>query len=279
MALAELYATELRTQLRRFATWEPGTPMELGDFGELRGSLFIRLGNVANAPLAVTMTVRKDQTDTNVTYSSANAVGIEFDGGASGQAGPEAHASVGLKISFNRANAIYFNLVGARYDSVSDQTDLERQLLDRFRSGVWDGRHVVVTERVGSRSATVIVSSASSAAIHLKAEGETANLDLADAKLKLGATSESNIGYRAITSQGMTPLMSLSRIRPRGPFWSRRTELVRELGFESDGSTAPPTDTLVAALEDQLGSESLRDTVLGEGVDLADGFSLMPIEV
>ena len=277
MSIADSYANEIRAQLKKFATWEPGEPRELGDFGELRGSLFQRIGNIADPPFNVKFDVYPDQTSSLVSYASSGAVSIEAEGGASGPVSTLAKLTLGLKISFNRANAIYFQAVGARHDSIRNQLDLERQLLDAFAAGSWKDHYVVVTERVGAKSSTVIVSSGMTASLQLKAKGGDA-FDMADANVKLVSSGKKDIGYETISDKDATPLLSLSRIRLRGQFWNRRRELVSEVGFRSGGEPAASADELVDDLQQRVDAEVLRDAVLAEAGDVSAGFELGEIK-
>ena len=229
MSLAESYGKEIRKEIKRYANWEPGRPLELGDFGVLNGPLFERLGNLRD--LKVAFDTRADPSGKTVAYSSKNAVQMEAGAGASVNVGPVANAKAALKITFGREHSVVFNAVGVTYDSVSDQVDLQRKLLQAIEAETWDARWSVVTELMRSKSTTVVVSTGSNGSILLEAKGDVPKVDLADADIRLSVKSERNIGYRAITEGEMTPLMALSRIRPRGLFWWRRTELRRDLGF------------------------------------------------
>jgi hypothetical protein len=46
MSLQLKYVSSVRKQLKRFATWDPGAPVRLGDYGVLRQRTFERLGHV-----------------------------------------------------------------------------------------------------------------------------------------------------------------------------------------------------------------------------------------
>lgn len=278
MPLADTYTAEIRTNLRRFATWEPGAPMKLGDYGELRGSMFVRLGNVADSSLGVEFSTRSDATRSHVSYSSAGAVSVDFSTDVELEAPPIAVGRLGLRIAFGRENAVFFNAADVRYDSIADQTDLERQLLQLLAERKWRGEHAIVTEVTGAGSTTVIVSSGRSSEIVLEADGNVPRIDFADASLRLGVKSEKGIAYKAITDTGITPMLSLSRIRPRGAFWSRRNELVRELGFSAEGrGAAIRTDALITMLEDDLGFDIILDQVHAAGEAAHDAFRLQEV--
>ena len=268
MPLADRYTDEIRTQLKRFANWEPGAPLALGDYGELRGSRFHRLGNVA--ALGVEFDVLEDPTSKHVSYASKGAVDFSSEIGADADVPTVAKGKATLEISFKAENAILFNAAGVRYDSMADHGTLGRQLLGLYAAGTWDPRHSVITELSRAGSTTVIISSGSSASILLVAEADAPTLDLADASVRFAPTLERNIGYKTIAEEGMIPLFGLSRVRPNTLFWWRQPEFQTRLGFTADEGQADPPVGFQASLEDE--AEALRDQVRAEGLDPADAF-------
>lgn len=258
MSLADSYTREIRRELKRFATWQPGLPVRLGDFGTLNGSLFSHLGNLRD--LGVGFERRKDPSDKRVYYSSKGGVEVEAEAGASADLGPVAKAKAALKVTFGAQHAVLFNAAGVTYESVADHLDLQRKLLQLLEQDGWDPRHVIVTELMHSGSTTVAVSAGSNGSLLLEAEGDLPKIDLADAGVRLGVKSERNIGYRIVTAEGMTPLLGLSRIRPRGAFWWGKSELQRVFGLEGvPGGKDPETvpETFQATLDEHL--DSLMD--------------------
>lgn len=262
MSLAESYTREIRRELHRFATWEPGQPMTLGDFGELRGAQFVRLGNLAD--IGLEFAVRADGHTDHVRYTSEGSVEMGFGGSAGGVVGPVAEAKAKLEVSFKAEHAILFTAADVTYETVADHLELERAILERFELGGWDARHSIVTELARSGSTTVIVSAARDARIVLEAEGEVDKIDLANAGLNARLAAQSNIGFQAVTESGMTPLLGLSRVRPRGLFWWRRTALRRQLGFTPDPDAAQePDPTFQDSLDERL--DTLRHEALQAG--------------
>jgi hypothetical protein len=275
LSLAESYTREIRTHLKRFATWEPGIPLRLGDYGELSGSLFVRLGNVADTRFGLKYATREDRTGDLISYASRGGASIEMDAAASADAGPLAHAGAGMRVAFSRENAVVLNAAGVTYRSVKDHAQFADDLLALWLEKTWDVRHAVITELITSASTTVIIASEKSAAISLVATGEVPQVDLADARLKLAVSSERGIGYKAVTQDGMTPMFGLSKVRPRGLFWWRRSEVRRQLGF-STGDAAADTDTVPQSFQTMLDSraEDLLRTFRGSAVAPEDAFGV-----
>jgi hypothetical protein len=278
-SLAEAYTREIRTHLKRFATWEPGVPLRLGDYGELRGSLFDRVGNVADDRFRLTYATRTDETHDLVSYASRGDASIEVDAATSADAGPLARASAGMRVAFSRENAVVLNAAGVTYQSVEDHAQFADDLLAFWLDSTWNVRHVVITELVSSASTTVIIASEKSAAMSLVARGEVPRIDLADARLRLAVSSQRGIGYQTVTEEGMTPLFGLSKVRPRGLFWWRRNEVRRQLGF-STSDAAPDTDTVPQSFQSML--DSRADDLLrlsgGGAVAIEDAFGLEDLQ-
>jgi hypothetical protein len=280
MSLADSYVTEIRRELKRFGTWEPGVPMELGDFGTLNGALFTRMGNLRD--LKIAFAKRTDPSQKEVSYTSKGAVEMDFGAGASVDVGPAANVRAALKVTFRREHAVLFNAAGVSYESVADQIELEKRLLRAIEAGDWEPPWAAVTELMRSTSTTVAVSTAANASLMLEAKGDVPQIDLAKADIRLAVRSERNIGYKAVTAAGMTPLLGISRIRPRGLFWWRQTKLRRELGFEPDADT-PKIDKVPGDFQSRLEAEveSVLDEVRAGGVSMDEAFewaSLQPSE-
>lgn len=278
MSLAESYTREIRKQLRRFATWEPGVPMRLGDFGELRGSQFVRLGDIGQ--MAIAFETREDGAADHVSYTSEGAVELAFGAGGAADVALLADAKATLRVDFGARYAILFTAADVAYRSMADHLALEKAILERFEESAWDARHVIVTELVHSGSTTVIVSSGSNASITLEAEGGAKQIDLADASIRARASAERNIGYKAVTATGMTPLLGLSRIRPRGLFWWRHTELRKQLGYApaDDSESGELRPSFQRELDDHLDTLRAEARRRGALVDAFEWADLQPRE-
>jgi len=108
----------------------------------------------------------------------------------------------------------------------------------RLELDTWEYDWVVITTLIEAKSTTAIVSSSSNGNILLNADAEVSNVDLANATLKLGASSESNIGLKVVTEPDCSPLFSCHKAHWRilgKPDW--RPKHLREESEQSETST------------------------------------------
>ena len=249
MSLADSYTREILRELKRHAAWVPGVPLHLGDYGSLEGSTFQRVGNLHD--LGVSFKPLVDPNEKRVFYLSDGSQQAQIGAGGPAQAGPLANAKAELKISFNREHAVLFNAAGVTYDSIADQRDLQGQLLSLLPRRIWNPRHAVITELTHSGSTTVVISSGSNGGFVLEAEAAVPQVDLADVSAKFAIKNQQNIGYSIAAAGGMTPLLGLARLRPRGIFWWQQIELRQQLGFAERAGDADP-ESVPPAFQNKL---------------------------
>ncbi|MBV9772355.1 MAG: hypothetical protein JO040_00300, partial [Gemmatimonadetes bacterium] len=151
------YVRELFDKFSYLATWLPGVPLRVGDVGVMRDGYFQRLSSLEN--LGLTFTVRQDDVGTQLDYASRGAVSVSFK--AAGAIPPYgsvlAEASAGVVIRMNRENAVLFQVLGASFPSIEDQLGLEHEIRRRHAAGEWNTDHLVVTEVLQARSATILI--------------------------------------------------------------------------------------------------------------------------
>jgi hypothetical protein len=121
---------------------------------------------------------------------------------------------------------------------------LGEAIIKRYGQGLWDRRHVVVTDLVTVAAATILISNGRSGRIELDVEGDLAptTASLAQAGVRPGIRHAAGIGTRIVGETGLTPLFKVAGIRGRllGPDeFARRaardgaeTEGFHEIGYE-----------------------------------------------
>ncbi|MDQ3998155.1 MAG: hypothetical protein M3303_14195 [Gemmatimonadota bacterium] len=118
-SIARVYTDELRDHFKvYYATWDPNTPLRLGDIGMLDGKIFTRRGSLA-ANYNLEFTERDDFHSAHFDFQSTSGVDVEFI--AKGQI-PNVNARVEVK--FSRENAVFFNAADGRSRSIDDQITL-----------------------------------------------------------------------------------------------------------------------------------------------------------
>lgn len=215
MKTSKKYTRELKRQFGYFATWLPGTPLELGDIGIMKGNVFTKISNLSDFDLDFEIEV--DTTKADIEHSSKGSVSISTK--ASGTVAPQGssltQADAGITVEFSKENSILFKANGTVSPSIKDQVLLGNQIINLYVGGTWDKNWVVITEIVKAESATVLISSSSSSKIELKAQGDigSAQIDIADANLGFELKFSKDLSTKVIAEESLTPLFKASKIR------------------------------------------------------------------
>jgi hypothetical protein len=217
LAPQKQYTRELFDKFSYLAAWLPGVPLRVGDVGVVRDGLFQRVSSLES--LGFAFAVRQDHADARLDYASRGAVSVSFK--AAGAIPPVgsvlARASAGVVIRMNRENAVLFQVLGASFPSMEDQVALEHEVRRRHAAGEWITEHLVVTEVVQARAATILIASSSDARIELSARGslDTGGVSIADLDAGFKIAHLRGMHTRIVASDGLTPLFRAKRLRSR----------------------------------------------------------------
>ena len=101
-SIAALYTEAVHANLKPlYANWEPGRPIQLGDYGLVKGRSFVHLGNVRDLDIAFS-----ERSDTKPDWKSFSSKGTtEVTLHAKGQS----YAKAVLEITFGSENGVFFN--------------------------------------------------------------------------------------------------------------------------------------------------------------------------
>lgn len=211
------YTRELFDKFSYLATWLPGVPLRVGDVGVMRDGHFQRVSALES--LGIDFAVRRDHAGAQLDYASRGAVSVSFKAaGAVPPAGSVlAQASAGVVIQMNRENSVLFQVLGASFPSIEDQLGLEHQIRRRHAAGQWNTDHLVVTEVLQARAATILIASSSDARLELSIRGSlsTGNISIADLNAGFETAHFRGMHTRIVASEGLTPLFRARRLRNR----------------------------------------------------------------
>lgn len=209
------YTNELYKKFGYYATWMPGTPMELGTIGIMDGKVFVKRTHLRN--LSIAFDTDEDPSRDDLDYTSET--GVTFTPKVSGTI-PSAgsvltQADAGFTVEFSREKALLFKVKGAQYVSIRDQEKLGREIARLKEEGKWKKEWVVIVELVKADSATILISGSANSKIELKANANigATKLDIADASLELGIAISKSMSTNIIAEQGLTPLFRVRRTR------------------------------------------------------------------
>lgn len=244
----EQYATEMYKRFGYLATWTPGVPLKLGDFGFIKDKLFTRVDNIGN--LGIDFRIREDTTKETQKHSTSGSVSISFKAaGKAPQVGSvSTDTEAGFTIEFKRSKSTVYEALGCVAPSIENQVEVGNEILKRFREGAWNKDWVVITELVETASATVLISNSSNSKIELSVSGKVAPgaVSLADVSAGLQVAFSRDMNTTLISQEGLTPLFKARGIKsdgPVGPFLnSEKISRFNALDFESLNSAVNRED-------------------------------------
>ncbi len=215
MKTKKIYTREMYRQFGYLATWNPGTPMELGDIGIMKQKQFTKIGNVSD--LGISFEIEEDHTPIDLEFSSEGAVSIstKLSGTPTFTGSTLSDIDAGIHVTFSKENAILFKANDTRTPAIKNQIKLGKEIIELFKAGKWDKNWVVITELVTADSATILISSSKEASIDVKVSGEIGmnELDIAEAELELEVKFSKDLSTKFIAKTGLTPLFKVSKIK------------------------------------------------------------------
>lgn len=211
-AIVEVYTSAVHENLKPlFANWEPGRPLELGDYGSRVGEVFIHIGNIKD--LGIAFDVREDPTTDQKYFSSEGSTEIKLNTKGAATASNALNAKATLEINFSSKEAVFFNAAECRFSMIKDKAAIGKEVMKLYKAGDWDRSWAVVTDIVSAGATTIAVSGADKASITFEASVDVEKINLADAKIGLNVASQNNVGYVVDAKNGLIPLMGLSQIQ------------------------------------------------------------------
>jgi hypothetical protein len=234
VAINKQYAREMHEKFGFFATWLPNLMLQPGAIGELRDQVFEPKTSLSLK--GIRFEVDKDPRPVDLDYTSSDAVAIEASaaGNARASGGPQAGGRIA--VSFKRADAVAFQATGCIGSRIADLDSLGREILARQRRGEWNDSHVVVTDVIAVKTATILISNSQNGRIELgvaaKSPGSVPALATIDASATV--TRAVGIGTRIVGQSGLTPLFKVAGIKRR--IFGSDTFAIRKEGELSFGA-------------------------------------------
>jgi hypothetical protein len=216
VSISKQYAREMHEKFGYLATWLPNTQVTLGDIGVIRNQVFEPVSSLHK--LGIAFAVDRDRQPADLDYTSSDAVSIQTKvaGAAPDTALAGAQADGSISISFSRADAVVFQAAACLTSRIADVKSLGDEILSRYYRNDWDPQHVVVTDLVTAKAATILISDSHDAHIDLALKAQTVSVaKLADANASLSVTRASGIGTRVVAAEGLTPLFKVAGVKRR----------------------------------------------------------------
>lgn len=251
--IVDIYTEAVHGHLKpMFANWEPGKPIKLGDFGTMNKKRFIHEGNIKN--FGIKLKIRKDEKCDNREFTSGNKTEISFIPKGKFTDG-NIYTNASLKVEFGSEQGVLFNAVNCKHDIIINKQDVGDKIIELYNNKKWEKDWVIITEIVKSGSTTILVSGSKSSSIVLEADANIKNLNLIDTSLKLKVKNKKNIGYSQITTEGLIPLLSLSKLQDKILSKPKVRPVIYNILGDNLKRTPPPRDEYESETElvfDQL---------------------------
>src|SRR5690606_21164573 len=111
--IAKLYSREVKRNFKvLFANWLPGSPIELGDYGIMRGDIFVPMGKLKNDFPEVAGDVIQPELDSTREHKevkSGDGIEVRFSPRGSITAGAALLAKASLEVALSRDNSVLFS--------------------------------------------------------------------------------------------------------------------------------------------------------------------------
>ncbi|MCL6102726.1 MAG: hypothetical protein M1292_09580 [Bacteroidetes bacterium] len=223
-SIANVYADAVKKHFKvLYGNWEPGAPIELGDYGVMEGNIFIPMGKLKKDFPEFEgdfLQFTPDQTKDNKEFKSE--VGVEVSllpkGSLSVQGVELAKAT--LDIKFSSKNMVYFNAAGCTTTRITNKAKLGEVLKQLLSAGRWKKEYCVVTDLVQTERAIIAISNSGNAGISIEADSPLIEkINLADASIKMSLKTEKDIGYKVPADEGLMLLIGICKIKNPFLWW------------------------------------------------------------
>ena len=215
-ALADVYTDAVHDELKQYAAWPIGTPIQLGDYGTIEGSIFKRIDNIRSQ---FKISYTPVSSPVNIVFEF-KSVGVEENkvraGGSVAVPGTSIGGNAKTELKFANGNSVYFRSIRLTLTHIDNFADVSRAIMEKFAAGEWSGSFAFVHSLFKSGGTTIIVSKADNAAIDIEAQVKGLDqFDLADANAGLMSMHDRNVGINVLASDKLVPLFSLAQVKPR----------------------------------------------------------------
>lgn len=216
-SIAKIYSDTVKANQRvLYGVWEPGFPVQLGDYGVMNGNIFVHLGNISDIEEMNDFEIIKRLDDTKDEKFFTSQKGVQFE------IKPQVSATVdgipinaSITINFTKENSIFFNAAECQFEIIDNKYQIGKKLLEIHKKdkNKWKREFVLVTDRVLAKRALILISTSNDYSISFEADAKVPTIDLAKASLGLNMKSQKSSGYKIVTEEGLSPLIGLSKIQ------------------------------------------------------------------
>lgn len=218
MSIKGDYATSIRKEIDRYAVWEPGEPLQLGDYGLLHDKTFEKRGNIsefgATFHHAESKPALYEFTSDGTTMSEASVDGSTTVGGPGG-------SRFSLEFKFSRDHGLVIRAAESYTTEISDLHMLAMALRKLPR---WEFRWKIVAVLRTASNATILMSRSANSSVKIEGSADAVQeFKLGNLKAELGLAITGEVGYKMVGAQGPI-LLDLVHLRHFGRDVTRTRE-------------------------------------------------------
>jgi hypothetical protein len=238
---------EMRGRFGQLPVWLPGTPMALGDVGELGRGGWMKATTLA--ALGIDFTPDAIGAATDIDYSSHDGVQVATHvvSGTEGSLPGVAAGHAALKFSFSRGEAFVFTSYGVQTNRISNLSEVDEGIRNAHSRQDWQPSWIAVFEvaRGGPTIILVAQEAGAEAVVDLGVELPVGSVPLAQARAGLAVRGRHGLAGMFVTPEPATVMWRGRYVHRRGIFSGSS---VRERGEAERDSTEALLPT-VAELE------------------------------
>lgn len=214
MGIASDYCAAVHAEQTAYAAWPPNNRVKLGDYGELDGKRFVRLGNVADSPLSLGVDVRPEPEPGSryrVEFATDTANVRKFGANATIGNGIVS-VNPGLQVEFTSQFGLYMSLSGVQVRKIENLAEVALAVCAAARRRdddprKWhDRRYVLVTEVYEATNAVALLSSRRGSRVVLEATARVPSVDLANLELSFEVRDDTTSTQQFFPDDARRPL-------------------------------------------------------------------------
>lgn len=206
------YLRGMRLKLGYFATWLPNEALAPGDIGILREHLFQKMSSLTAE--GIDFATSKGSKTENITHLDGASVNVHLKAAGT----PEPSMAVptpkaGIAFDFVGEKSFVFYAQGCTVEAIDNLTDVERQIIEKYKLGEWDKPWHVVTHVVRADRTTILISERSGSRIEFSADGTLAAWTDLSAQTNIEIAREQGTFTKVVGQRSMTPLFRAARLK------------------------------------------------------------------
>ena len=210
MDALKIYAGAFKKNIRYYYPVEDVfSPVEIGDFGTLKGNFFIKKGNISEIPFNVGFKIKEEKLCSNKNFG----IDCNVDFSAKGEAKFNRIPDASMRIKFTKKHSVYYNTTYTSVNEMQNIIAVEDVISRLFNEGIWKKEYLIVSAVVKSKNTIIVVSGDNSAEVVLSCK-EKKNITLSDAEIEYQIVKQPATSYVFATQDDreVTPMFQLMKI-------------------------------------------------------------------